>query len=351
MVSPQDPELAQLLNRYVPVRIVNFKGVDLNLFKFDYDLTFAALLMNPDGRTYARFGTNDWKADASRMSIPGLKQVMREVLAKHGRESRNPASPAPAPRRTLADVPAFTAMKQSKDACYHCHYANNARFRQLELDGRFVKELLYQHPHPENIGITLEVDANNVVHSVVPGSPAAQAGIRPRDVIRRAGKIEVYSSADLQFALDEVADPGRITLEVNRQEKLLPPLALNLPKGWRRSDISWRPSQGDIPPTVGMWARPLTAAEKQKRGIAADRLALQVNFFFPGPKWARTRGDLRNGDILLGVDGKELPEMTTRQFHSHFRLTHNVGDTATLTVLRGSQRLEIRVPGLDPGEA
>lgn len=346
-MSPQDPELAQFLTRYVPVRIVNFKGVDLNLFKFDYDLTFAALLMNPDGRTYARFGTNDWKADAGRMSIPGLKRVMREVLAKHGREPRVASSPTPAPRRTLADVPAFMAMKQAKDACYHCHYANNARFRQLELDGKFVKELLYQHPHPENVGITLEVDANNVVRSVAPGSPADQAGIRPKDMIRRAGSTEVYSTADFQFALNEIPDPGRITLGVDRQGKRMPPVTLSLPKGWRRSDISWRPSQGNVPPTVGLWARTLPAVEKQKRGIAADRMALQVNFFFPGPKWARTRGDLRNGDILLGVDGQELPEMTTRQFHSHFRLNHNVGDTATLMVMRGSQRLDIRVPCLD----
>ena len=52
-------------------------------------------------------------------------------------------------------------------------------------------------------------------------------------------------------------------------------------------------------------------------------------------------------DVIVGINGKELPSMTMRQFHSHFRLAFNVGGTAVLNVLRGDQRLEIPVPCLD----
>jgi hypothetical protein len=39
VVRPEDPELTRLLQQFVPVRITNFKNVDMNRFRFDYDLT------------------------------------------------------------------------------------------------------------------------------------------------------------------------------------------------------------------------------------------------------------------------------------------------------------------------
>ena len=39
------------------VRVKNMAGVDLALYRFDYDLTFAALLMNADGTIYHTYGT------------------------------------------------------------------------------------------------------------------------------------------------------------------------------------------------------------------------------------------------------------------------------------------------------
>ena len=68
---------------------------------------------------------------------------------------------------------------------------------------------------------------------------------------------------------------------------------------------------------------------------------------FSGEEWARTRGDLQMNDVIVGVNGRQLTGMTILQFHTYFRLTFNVGDTATLDVLRGDQRLAIRVPCLE----
>jgi S1-C subfamily serine protease len=169
-------------------------------------------------------------------------------------------------------------------------------------------------------------------------------------VITGAGGQAVHTDADLRFALNEVPDPGSVTLQVTRAGKPLPPARLELPKGWRRYDVSWRPSQGSVPPIIGIWEEPLKPEQKRARGIEADRLALRVSFLFPGEKWVPTRGELKLNDVITGVNGRALPHMTPRQFHSYFRFNFNVGDTATLNVLRGDQNLEIKVPCMDVGE-
>jgi hypothetical protein len=348
VVRPEDPELTQLLQQFVPVRITNFKNVDMNRFRFDYDLTFAILMMDADGTTYSRFGSQDWRTLSARMSIAGLKTVMRQVLAQHRQHpAHRPPASAPWTSFTLADIPAFRKGGGAKEECAHCHFANNFRFDQLRAEGRFSKEMLFMYPLPENLGLTLDVDDNNRVKSVTPDSPATRAGVRSGDRIIRANEIPVLTEADLQFALNPLPDPGRVTLQVQRARQHPRSVVLRLPHGWRRTDISWRPSQGSIPPTVGIWAEPLTEDQKRQRGLLADRMALRVSFFFPGEPWAKTRGDLKMNDVIVGINGQSLPSMTTRQFHSHFRLAFNVGDTATLNVLRADQRLEIQVPCLD----
>ena len=79
-------------------------------------------------------------------------------------------------------------------------------------------------------------------------------------------------------------------------------------------------------------------------------MALRVSFLTPGAKRALSRGDLKMNDVILDVNHQELPAMNTRQFHSYFRLNFNVGDTVTLTVLRGNQKMEIKVPCIEVKE-
>jgi serine protease Do len=350
-VRPEDKELAQLLEQFVPVRVTDFKNVDLNRFRFDYDLTFAVLMMDAEGGTYSRFGSQDWRSSSERMSIAGLKTAMRQVLARHRRDRARRIAAAPRETRaTLADIPAFRKSPAAREACAHCHYAHNFRFEQLRAEDRFSREMLFMFPLPENLGLTLDVDDNNRVRSVASNSPAARAGLRPGDRITRANETSVLTEADLQFAMNPLPDPGSVTLHWQRGQERQRSAVLRLPRGWRRTDISWRASQAGIPPTVGIWAEPLTKDQKEQRGLRADRLALRVSFLFPGEQWAKTRGELKLDDVIVGIDGRSLPAMTTRQFHSHFRLAFDVGDTATLNVLRGSERLEVRVPCVDVGD-
>jgi len=327
----------------------------MNFFRFDYDQTFAVLLMDANGTTYSRFGSNDHKSDASRMSIAGLKRAMRGALAMH-RGGWKPISPINQPPRhkepfTLSDIPAYANSKAAGQACARCHYASNYRFAQLRDEAKFFKEMLFQYPFPENIGVTLDVDANNFVKTVLAASPAQKAGVRPGDLIVQANDAAVLTSADLQAVLQDIPDPGEVSLVVERQGKQQPAMRLELPRDWRKSDISWRPSQEGIPPSLGLWAETLNVSQKEQRGLAVDKLALRVSFFFLGPQWAQSRGALKMGDIILDADNEQLPAMNTRQFHAYFRLNFNVGDRVTLTVLRGGQKMEIKVPCVDPKES
>src|SRR5207245_9012906 len=154
---------------------------------------------------------------------------------------------------TLDYIPTFKDRKIAARECAHCHYANNFRFARLRAEGKFSKEMLFQYPHPENIGVTLDVDHNNVVKAVRPRAPAGQAGVKPGDVIVRADATPVLTCSDLQFALNTVPSDRTVTLQLERGAARLPPTVLHLPHGWRRTDISWRASQDGTPPIVGIW--------------------------------------------------------------------------------------------------
>ena len=73
----QDPVVRPLLDKFVCVRQVSTNGLDLGLFQFDTDQSFAAFLLNADGTIYGRFGTRshrtEWVGD---VSLPGLAAII-----------------------------------------------------------------------------------------------------------------------------------------------------------------------------------------------------------------------------------------------------------------------------------
>ncbi|MFM7835330.1 MAG: thioredoxin family protein, partial [Planctomycetaceae bacterium] len=53
----QDPVLRPLLEQFVCVRVVSTNVLDLSLFQFDTDQSFAVFMLNADRTIYGRFGT------------------------------------------------------------------------------------------------------------------------------------------------------------------------------------------------------------------------------------------------------------------------------------------------------
>ena len=70
-------------DKFISVRQVEMKGVDLSQFQFDHDLNWAAMFINADGTVYARYGTQSAEGSDAHNSIDGLINTMNRVLELH----------------------------------------------------------------------------------------------------------------------------------------------------------------------------------------------------------------------------------------------------------------------------
>src|SRR6516164_6119582 len=106
-------------------------------------------------------------------------------------------------------------------------------------DGDRARDMLYRYPLPDNIGVRLELNRCNVVEKVTPISPAEKAGLKKGDVVKQLGNVPIHSFGDATYALDKAPGKGTLSLSWLRDTELLT-ASLDLPKGWRKTDISWR---------------------------------------------------------------------------------------------------------------
>ncbi len=87
-----DKRVRPLLEKFVCVRVVSTNGLDLSLFQFDTDQSFAAFLLNADGTIYGRYGTRShrtkWSDD---VSIEGLANALQGALDLHAQYPKNKA--------------------------------------------------------------------------------------------------------------------------------------------------------------------------------------------------------------------------------------------------------------------
>ena len=80
--------MQDVAERFVRVRLTRIDNLDLNLFEFDYDLTFTVFFLNADGKVYARYGGRDGKDPDGRQSLAGLRYTMESVLEAHGKPEK-----------------------------------------------------------------------------------------------------------------------------------------------------------------------------------------------------------------------------------------------------------------------
>jgi serine protease Do len=318
----------------VLARVVNMRGVNLNHLDFDYDLTWAAFFLNPQGKVLGRFGGRDPESPDKYLTLPGLKHSLRAALDAHRRDPRAKPPAAVKEVRTVEGYPA--ARKMKANACIHCHQVYDFRREQLRDEGKWTTEEIWVYPPPDNLGLAVEPDRGNRVRSVADGSPAAKAGLRAGDVLRGVNGRPVASFADVQHALHLAAPKGKLAVAWERGGKEHA-AALDLPEGWRKSDISWRTSMWGLEPAASVHGPDLSAGEKKELGLGPKRLAFRQGDFVPP---AAARAGVRKGDVILGIDGKEL-EMTMLQFNTWVRLNYKVGDRITFNVLRGGKRLDL----------
>jgi len=310
------------------------RGVNLTVFDFDFDLTWVAFFLSPEEEVYGRYGGRDARSPDSLMSLAGLRHAMSKALAAHRRAGNTHASRSQQPPRTADQYPA--AQRRPADACIHCHHIYDFRREALQAEGKWRLDDLWVYPHPENIGLTLEVDQGDLVKAVAPNSPAGRIGLQTGDRLLRLNGVHVASLADVQFGLQRADARSRVPVEWTRAEQAMSGL-LTVAEGWRKTDISWRWSLRGLEPSSWVHGEDLTADEKKKLGLAEQQLAFYEGNFVSAP--ARQAG-IRQNDVILGVDDKKL-EMTAQQFQAYIKLNYKPGDRVTYNILRDGKRVDV----------
>lgn len=310
---------------------------DIGLFQFDFDLTWAAFFLNRHGIIYARYGSRAERQADAQLSLMGLARIMSRVLELHKTESDRKHDWTV---RTPASIKSLPAPIRSGKQCMHCHQVY--QFERRDLGEAFTKDQATQtYPLAENVGMTLDPDLGNIVRAVTRDGPAAQAGIEAKDEIVSINRIRVLSAADASWALHNAK--GHVTIELKRGDETRS-VAVTLPEGWRRRDISWRGSMWDLRPHPGFGGRRLSDEDLKRLGV---EFAFRVDYIVDWGEDAATgknakAAGIRKGDLVTSIAGKS-DFRDELEFQSWFRLTRKAGEEIELAVRRDGKALALKL--------
>ena len=343
--------------KFVPVRQVEMKGVDLTQFQFDHDLNWAAMFVNADGTVYGRYGTQSAEGPDAYNSIASLEKAMHRVLALHADYPNNAASltgkrAAKKPYKTPLEMPGMRNREKfagptARNNCIHCHNIHDAEQTYAREQGTFTQDMLWRYPLPDNVGLHVDPTDGRVVQSVKSDSPAATAGIRVGDVVTLVGGQAIIAIADIQWVLHHL--PNRAASVRFRVTRDGSPSThtLNLAPGWKRTDISWRGSIWSLEPKPGFWAplHALTSDQRKTHNLPADADAFEVRWINMGLAAGRSAkgAGLREGDLIIRYDGKPV-NLSPQEFNIDLRLNYRVGGKLGLTILREGEKKRVIVP-------
>jgi membrane-associated protease RseP (regulator of RpoE activity) len=313
------------------VRLVRIDFADLSLFEFDYDLTWFVFFLGADETIYGRYGGRDAKGPDERNSLAGLRYAMTAAADAH----RTRSNEAP-PKRTSKKIHDYPEAKSYGASCIHCHQVNEIMRAQAKKDGTWKRSQLWVYPLPDNLGIILAKDQGDLAAKIHDGSPAAKAGIKAGDRIERIGETAIHSFADAQHALHHAPLVGDLPIRWQRGGVSMKG-DLVLAEGWKKTNLTWRPSLFDILPSFPLFGNDLNAKEKQSLGLAANRLAFRHARKLPA---AAVQAGMQEGDVIVGIDGQTM-EMSSDDFLAHIRRNYLVNDRVTINVLREGKRVDL----------
>ncbi|HZW33469.1 MAG TPA: Trx7/PDZ domain-containing (seleno)protein [Isosphaeraceae bacterium] len=352
-VARRDPIIRDLLDQFVCVRIVQANTMDLTHFQFDFDLSLAVFFVDADLTIYGRFGTRSGRPEEQDISLEGLRKAMVEALRMH----RNAAIVKPSlagkqarPSRfqTPRDYPSLSGRYRAEldyagsvaRSCIHCHQIRDAERRLARSSGkRFSDEVLYPYPDPEVVGLKLNPREMATIERVTAGSSADRDGFRPGDAIVALDGQPLLSIADLQWVLHNAPATAKLPARVRRDGSLID-LTMTLNEGWRRGNISWRPTSWQLRQLGlgGMKLDDVKDEDRRQAKIPPDRMALKIAHVGEfGEHAVAKRAGLQRGDILVSFDGIDR-RMTESQLLDYTLRQKHRGDLVALTVLRDGMR-------------
>lgn len=336
--------------KFVSVRQVEMKGVDLSLFQFDYDLNWAGMFVNADGTVYARYGTQSAEGSDAFNSIDGLINTMNRVLELHANYPNNKhelsGKRGTKPPSTALELPGLKnpakyARETTRSNCIHCHNIHDAEHQHAFDTASYTPEMLWKYPLPDNIGLRIDRTSGNQVTEVVVQSPAAVSGIRAGETIIRMNGQSITSIADMQWVLHHLPNTAT-TVSIDCAESGTHQVAIEA--GWKEHDFSWRGSMWNAPPRIQVWLPEVTGQALVQLGLPPTDSALEARWINKeglGGRQALADG-LREKDVVLALAGRPM-RMNSREFHAHVKMNYQVGDYLPLTVLRNGERIELKI--------
>lgn len=322
--------IKDVADKFVRIRLDEIHHSDINLFEFDYDLTLMVFFLNSNEEIYGRYGGRDAEDAESRQSLAGLRYSMQAALETHKVKAR------PEVERKKPLLVRSLPSAGNHRGCIHCHNVKEIQNDELKRLGQWSREKLWRYPMPENVGLTLEVDRGNIVKSVERDSFAGQAGMKAGDTIDRLAGLRIRSFADAQTALDQAPAKGKLAVEWLRNGERHS-ASLTLTDGWRRSDISWRPSMQRYLAAPRLYGRDLSLDERKMLELKPKQLAFAHRDRVLTQ--AKNAG-IKAGDVILGFDGRAL-QMTAYDFQTWVRENHILGDRVKINVIRNGKRIDI----------
>lgn len=360
-VVARDEAVQKLLGQFVCVRIVKANGMDLSLFQYDYDQSWAAFFLNADKTIYGRYGTRSHRTESQNdMSLAGFNKALEGALALHRQYPKNRAAllakrgadpevkrPEEFPwlkGRYTADLDFGPKVAQS---CIHCHQVGESLRVQYRSAGKAIPEdVLFPYPNPRVVGMDMDPQERSTVREVRAGTAAEKAGFRAGDQISALNGQPILSTADIQWVLHHAGPSDRVKADVVRAGKPAT-LTLALEPGWRqKSDLSWRATSWDLRKmtTGGLSLEPATAEQRRAAGVPERGMALWVKAVGQyGPHAAAKNAGFRAGDVLTTVDGKS-DLLTETEVMAYLVNAHKPGEKVPVALVRGGQTLTLSLP-------
>jgi hypothetical protein len=318
-VMQPDKDLAELEKKFVCVRIIQTNQLDLDLFQYDYDMSWAAMFLNADQTIYGRYGSRDASGPQSDglLSVAAFRKAAERVLALHADYPKNKTALAAKTGTKSAyaaanQIPGLTdrpAVATERRQCVHCHMLKEFDLRAKWEAGKLSAADLFVYPLPQTIGLTTAVSDGLQVTAVRSGSVAATAGIATDDNLvsingqppRFAGRHSIGSHTAEQWPLGGDAKARR----PDAGKKIV------VSGDWKRSDIAWRASSW-----LGLQGTEIGAAfcrgEAGQRHRGRPSGTCREEHLRPRRARAKTAG-LRQNDVIIAVDGQSA-EMDESEF-------------------------------------
>jgi len=357
-----DPVIKPLLEQFICVRQVATNGLDLSLFQYDTDQSFAVFFLNADRTIYGRFGTRshrtEWVGD---VSLEGLAKALQGALKLHQNYSavKNSLVGKTGKPLEVASPELYPALKDkftdSLDyegdvvkSCIHCHQIGDAR-RELywSAEQPIPEKVLFPYPHPTVVGLVMDPDEMATVKQVHPDSAAERAGVKAGDVIKTFNGQPLLSVADMQWVLDQI-DPegGRVPLTVRRGDETRK-LVLSVVDDWRKAgDLSWRVSTWGLRRIAagGMVLEAVSDQDRKQANTSDQSMALRVKRVGKyGPHGTAKRIGFREGDVIVSFDGRD-DLITEQQLHTYVVTAKTKRDKVDVKLRRKGRLMSFKLP-------